>query len=95
MKFTLNSNKLNPLTAMRLAGYHPDRFGKSYIRRLSGGDFPRFHVYLREASGTLELNLHLDQKSACYQGSTAHSGDYDGDVLETEGARIKIILEKK
>lgn len=93
MKFTLNSNKLNPLTAMRLAGYHPDRFGKSYIRRLSGGDFPRFHVYLREVSGTLELNLHLDQKSACYQGSTAHSGDYDGDVLEAEKERILYILK--
>jgi hypothetical protein len=95
MRFNLISNKLNPLTAMRLAGYHPDRFGKSYIRRLSGGDFPRFHVYLKESPGALELNLHLDQKGACYQGSTAHSGDYDGDVLEAEGARIKIILEKK
>ena len=93
MRFNLTSNKLNPLTAMRLVGYHPDRFGKSYIRRLSGGDFPRFHVYLKEEANGLEINLHLDQKGACYQGSTAHSGDYDGDVLETEKERILHILK--
>ena len=93
MRFNLTSNKLNPLTAMRLAGYHPDRFGKSYTRRLSGGDFPRFHVYLKESPGALELNLHLDQKGACYQGSTAHSGDYDGDVLEAEKERVLHILK--
>ena len=36
----------------------------------------------------LVLNLHLDQKQASYEGSTAHSGDYDSDLVRQEAQRI-------
>ncbi|MCB9802685.1 hypothetical protein H6761_01530 [Candidatus Nomurabacteria bacterium] len=93
MKFIISTKAVNPLALFRSLGYHPDRFGKSYIRRLASLDFPRFHVYLKQKPEGLEANIHLDQKGACYEGTTAHSGDYDGDVLDREVTRIKNILK--
>ena len=76
-----------------------------FIRPLtsSGSGYPRFHIYvkfddvsretLRPGSGqALTLNLHLDQKKPVYQGVTAHSGEYEGEIVEKETARIKQIL---
>jgi len=42
----------------------------------------------------LIFNLHLDQKRPIYKGVTAHSGEYEGEVVEKEVERIKKILEK-
>ena len=36
--------------------------------------------------------LHLDQKQASYKGHTAHSGDYDGEVVEREAEVIKSVM---
>lgn len=60
------------------------------MRRLHGYDYPRFHIYVnREEPGTLiELTLHLDEKKPSYEGFTAHSGQYDGPVIEEERRRI-------
>jgi len=45
----------------------------------------------------LILNLHIDQKQASYEGATAHSGDYDSDLVKQEGQRIysQIIQESQ
>jgi hypothetical protein len=59
----------------------------SYSRRLGGGIYPRFHLYINSVN-PLILNLHLDQKQASYGGQTAHSGDYDSEVVSSEGQRI-------
>lgn len=58
--------------------------------------FPRFHIFLKIDLKTQELllDLHLDQKSCSYQGSVAHSGEYDGEIVEKEVKRIKQILQK-
>lgn len=93
MKFIISSQAVNPLSLLRSVGYHPDPRAKSYIRRINRADFPRFHVYLEQTKNGLQANIHLDQKNACYQGTTAHSGDYDGPVLENEVARILAILK--
>lgn len=62
----------------------------SFVRRLSGYFYPRFHVYIEaDKSGQLFYNLHLDQKKPSYQGAAAHSGEYDGAVVEQEAERIK------
>ena len=61
----------------------------SYIRRLSKLFYPRFHVYMAEEIGAYVYNLHLDQKRPIYENVTAHSGEYDGDVVEREAERIK------
>jgi hypothetical protein len=86
-----------PRLIMRRCGYGEKitRVGQvSYVRTLRGGvEFPRFHAYLDPSDDGFRVNLHLDQKSACYTGTSAHSGEYDGDIVEDEGARIRSIVE--
>lgn len=60
----------------------------SYVRRLQKLFFPRFHVYMDEDAGAYVYNLHLDQKRPIYENVTAHSGEYDGEVVEREADRI-------
>ena len=62
----------------------------SFVRRLGGYHYPRFHVYLKEdKSGQLFCTLHLDQKKPSYEGAAAHSGEYDGTLVEQEAERIR------
>lgn len=85
-RFTYSGDEL-----VRRAGYgrifdkKTDQY--SYVRRLGGAYYPRFHLYIH-SEDPLVLNLHLDQKKPSYEGATAHSGDYDSDVVRTEGKRI-------
>jgi hypothetical protein len=60
----------------------------SYVRRLSSGFYPRFHVYIQEFEKYFEVSLHLDQKKVSYEGQRAHSGEYDGPAVKTEAQRI-------
>lgn len=80
--------QLNPVEVLRRAGYGQvmDRRASepSWSRRLGSGFYPRFHAYV---NGNV-INLHLDQKQASYEGSSAHSGEYDGPTVETEALRI-------
>ncbi len=82
----------NPRNLIRKCGYGEQvkRSGDPhYTRRAGAGEFPRFHVYLKELDTGFQVNLHLDQKAACYEGSNAHSGEYDGELVEKEGERIR------
>lgn len=86
---------------MRRLGYSPDRRTgfpaqrsaaqeSSYQRRLGRLVYPRFHVYVnQDSSDLLVLNIHVDMKKTSYEGSHAHSGEYDGPLLEEEAARIQ------
>ncbi len=65
---------------------------RNYVRRL-GGEFPRFHAYIDLTDGGFQVNLHLDQKQPTYGEHTAHSGEYDGPVVEQEGMRIRALIE--
>ncbi len=87
----MNINIPNGLEAdliLRRSGYgflRDRQYGtESYTRRLGSGFYPRFHVYVENG----QIKLHLDQKQASYQGSSAHSGEYDGPTVEVETARI-------
>lgn len=77
---------------MRRSGYGEQRTRRgqiSFIRRVTGERFPRYHAYVEDtAGGGMQVNLHVDQKEATYEGSSAHSGEYDGAVVEREMARI-------
>jgi hypothetical protein len=94
MKFTLkNTTGENIVNLMRKVGYYfsgkePD---SSFVRPMGRSGYPRFHIYLNIIEGTNEIifNLHLDQKRPIYKGVSAHSGEYDGKVVETEAERIK------
>lgn len=91
MRITVLDN-LNPLAVVRRAGYGQVRDGspeESYARRLGGGFYPRFHIYINGR----EINLHLDQKQASYQGQKKHSGEYEGETVEREAMRIKEVME--
>jgi hypothetical protein len=67
---------------------------KSYTKRLHGDMYPRYHLYVEEQSENWVLNLHLDQRATVYEGVTAHAGEYDGDIVEREAARIESFLKK-
>jgi len=80
----------------------------NFVRPLSSTGYPRFHIYLKinparnaspsDAGGpkrkNIAFNLHLDQKRPIYKGTTAHSGEYEGELIEQEIARIKKSLNK-
>jgi hypothetical protein len=99
MQFQIKNSKETAITLARQIGYRP--LGVSadneynLVKPLAGANYPRFHIYLRkEEGGVFHFNLHLDQKQPSYQGSSAHSGEYEGEVVEQEAERIKRIIER-
>ncbi len=64
----------------------------SYAKRIHRDFYPRFHVYIKVDEENVIFDLHLDQKRPIYEGVTAHSGEYDGEVVEREGERIRLSL---
>ncbi|OGH91190.1 MAG: hypothetical protein A2534_04410 [Candidatus Magasanikbacteria bacterium RIFOXYD2_FULL_39_9] len=66
------------------------RMGKtSFAKRIHRDFYPRFHVYIKTEGDSVVFDLHLDQKRPIYEGVTAHSGEYDGEVIEREAERVK------
>ncbi len=102
MEFQISNINKSINLIMRQIGYSPAYFQNegeiSIVRQIGRNDYPRFHLYIKEAkSYKLEpkgyvFNLHLDQKKPSYEGSRGHSGDYDGAVVESEAKRIKNAL---
>ncbi len=94
MDFTLTGiYTQNTANILRKCGYfanYDPRTGKmSFIRKIGGGRYPRFHVYIKgEQLGDIKLNLHADMKEASYGEETAHSGEYDTDLVKREYARV-------
>jgi hypothetical protein len=89
--------KENTYNSMRRAGYvclaeNKQTNEANYVRALAIGGYPRFHIYLKIENETLTFNLHLDQKRPVYKGATAHSADYDGEILGKEALRIRQIV---
>ncbi|MDO8425647.1 MAG: hypothetical protein Q7T01_04010 [bacterium] len=77
-------------------GYQKENGGEvAFIRRVGGSDFPRYHAYVVETGNTergtrnLQINLHVDQKAPTYGSGKAHSGEYNGSLVEQEGARLR------
>jgi hypothetical protein len=91
MTLRINNFDYNILQLMRRLGYQPLRRTAdgelSCVRRL-GGDYPRFHIYLKEDPKTIVINIHLDQKKPSYEGTHAHGGDYDSETIRGEADRI-------
>lgn len=81
---------------MQKCGYapHANRKGEiSYSRIFGRSGYPRFHAYLEPTEKGFRINLHLDQKKPTYGDGNAHSGEYDGEVVEAEGNRIKMVIK--
>ena len=89
MKFTIEKKNESLNNLMRKAGYFS--IDSSFIRPLERSGYPRFHIYIEDNI----INLHLDQKRPVYKGTTAHSGEYEGSVVENEVQRIKRIMNNE
>ena len=69
------------------------------MRQVGRNDYPRFHLYIKEASSqkpdarSYHISLHLDQKKPSYPGAHAHSAEYDGSVVSDEAARIAGLIK--
>ncbi|MDD2646675.1 MAG: hypothetical protein PHV78_00140 [Patescibacteria group bacterium] len=64
----------------------------SFVRRLRGFFYPRFHIYIEQKADQIIYNLHLDQKKPSYDGAHAHNGEYSGAVVEQEAERLKQMI---
>ena len=83
---------VNIQNVMRRLGYKPLGYtekGELNAVRPLGGDYPRFHVYIKEEGEDYIFNIHLDQKRPSYGNETAHSGDYDSETVRDEAAYIQ------
>ncbi len=92
MTFTVSVKGHNLVSFIRLIGYKPvtnTMKGEMNCMRSLGGDYPRFHAYVKEGPNGFTFNLHLDQKKPSYEGSHAHSGEYEGENVNQERARIE------
>jgi len=96
MKFTIKNSNETIITLARKIGYRPigvDANNEySIIKTLTPRkNYPRFHIYLTKnnETGEFELNLHLDQKMPSYEGTSAHAGEYEGELVRKEAERIK------
>jgi len=97
MKFKFPFKNIKPEELIKRCGYatwqgHEEK--PSFARRLGSMHYPRFHAYLREFDSYFEVDLHLDQKQASYEGSHAHGGDYDSVTVENEARRITEVIAK-
>ena len=98
MIFKLNNRNYNIQNLMRDVGYKPLRYtpeGELNCVRAISGNYPRFHIYLKEDKDVLIFNLHLDQKKPSYEGTRAHGGDYESEIVRGEVQRIKEIIFRR
>ncbi len=99
MKFEIKGPlKENIFTLLRKTGYfflRKDEEKKEFefVRPPKG--FPRFHLFVKKEGKFYHFSLHLDQKAPIYKGVRAHSGEYEGDVVEREAERIKRIVKNE
>lgn len=99
MKLKFTKGEINLYRFLRRkANYHPHPASggdSSYIKSISRGDYPRFHIYPKEEDGFQILSLHLDMKKPSYEGSHAHNAEYESEQVKKEARRLKSLLAAK
>jgi hypothetical protein len=99
MKFIVFNKDLDraPEMWLREAGYRYHQGhgsnADSFIRPLGSTPYPQYHIYFIAENERVIFNLHLDQKKPSYPGSHAHSGEYEGAVVEEEIKRLKSLIK--
>ncbi len=92
MQVTVPPLRANLAAVLNRLGYHENKFSSSrdrnFVRRLGSGHYPRFHLYVFENGQGIRLSLHLDQKQPSYEGTHAHGGEYEGQLVSEEIGRI-------
>jgi len=91
MKFETEKKKISKVNLCRELNYKVHRKGEEFncVKPLNNRDFPRFHLFIEEEDDVLKFKLHLDQKRSSYEGTNAHSGEYESERVEQEVERIK------
>lgn len=83
--------RMNLKVLLNRLGYH-QRQGThtefEFVRRLGRLSYPRFHCYITLRNNETHFKLHLDEKKPSYAGQTAHSGQYDSEMVRQELERI-------
>ncbi len=99
MKLTIKGPlRENIYNLMRKAGYcflRRDKQKNEFEFGRPPRSYPRFHLFMIVKNNNFIFNLHLDQKRPIYEGTPAHAGEYDSEVIKREAQRIKQILEEK
>lgn len=99
MKLKIDRTKANidPHIFLKRVGYGfiVDRqTGKeSYVRRLGGGHYPRFHMYVAESGDNIILDLHIDQQQSSIS-KKRHKSEYKGERVLGELKRLKGMIDK-
>ena len=93
MNIIIEKNGQTILQRLRRLGYAPyrNRQGEeSFVRRIQGNEFPRFHLYITtEATTSVVCSIHLDQTAPVYATGNAHRGEYDSPAVQNEVDRIQ------
>lgn len=78
---------------VRRVGSGPFPRYHAYVTEAADGRGETSKRSLQLAAGSLQLviNLHVDQKAPTYQRGRAHSGEYDGQLVEQEAARLRAL----
>lgn len=95
--FDFSEDKMSFMRRCGYAAFTGPNIGKSsYVKRIAGNNYPRFHVYLGANKDNQEyIDLHLDQKKPSYAGAHAHSGEYEGGAVEIEGNRLSGLIKNE
>ncbi len=99
MRFAIPKLAISPQYFLRKCGYieiqNPHKNNEiSYARSLDPGRFyPRFHVYLESDPSGAGISMHMDMKKPSYEGSSAHSGEYDSPIVKEEATRIQLLAK--
>ncbi len=93
MKFKVTAKLTHsPENILRNCGYFsifdPKTQKGSFVRKITGNHYPRFHLYLKEVNNELIFDLHLDQSKTVYARAKAHNADYESPEVKQELVRI-------
>ncbi len=96
MKINLSKVNINPSNFLKRAGYSfiVDRQNgkESYVRRLSSGYYPRFHMYVTESEDNIIFNLHIDQQQSSISRKR-HKSEYDSERVLNELKRLRQLID--
>jgi hypothetical protein len=93
MEIIVEDSRQNDKYLMRKCGYMPWRNPRSgetsYIRKLGGGYYPRFHIKVRKMGSRLIFDLHLDSRRPMHKIGIRTYEDEESRIVSSEADRIK------
>jgi hypothetical protein len=98
MKVDKNKTNIDPYNFLRSAGYgfvidRRDNSKESFVKRMGGDRYPRFHMYVKEFEDNYIFDLHIDQQISSI-GKRRHKSEYEGDKVLEELKRLKEMINK-